>query len=201
MTATGTPACCEAISAMRSSPSPASTAPTISRWAPRGVGRDSGADTSRRCTLLGLYTGLVRLEHLLAGLAGPDADRILDREDEDLPVPDRARAGVLEDHLVNHRRVHVLDHALQLELRPEVDRDRRAAVVLRDPLLTPRALHLHDRDAREAALEQLLTDRLERLVTYVCDDHLHADTPSVVIAVTAGAAAGLYPFVSAGIAP
>src|SRR4051794_17661445 len=196
---------------MRSSPSPASTAPTISRWAPRGVGRDSGAgmepaltDGSRvdgwllPMTIapathdLGLDPGLVRLEHLLARLAGPDADRILDREDEDLPVPDRARAGVLQDRLGDHRRVHVLDHALQLQLRPEVDRDRRAAVVLRDPLLASRALHLADRDARETAFEELLTDRLERLVPDVGDDHLHAVTPSLVIAVTpAGAASGL----------
>ena len=38
------PAWEDAISAIRSSPSPASTAPTISRWAPRGVGSESGAD-------------------------------------------------------------------------------------------------------------------------------------------------------------
>ena len=42
-TATGAPVCCPAISATRSRPSPASTAPTISRCAPRGEGRDSGA--------------------------------------------------------------------------------------------------------------------------------------------------------------
>src|SRR4051812_28202526 len=134
----------------------------------------------------------MRLKHFLAGLAGPDADRILDREDEDLPVPYRARTGVLQDRLGDHRRVHVLDHALQLELRPEMDRDRRAAVVLGDPLLASRALHLCDRDAREATLEQLLTDRLERLVPDVCHDHLHALTPSLVMAVTpAGAVSGL----------
>src|SRR3954451_4745224 len=150
MTATGTRACCKAISAMRSSPSPASTAPTISRWAPRGVGRDSGADTSRRCTWLGLDPGLVRLQHFLARLAGPDADRILDREGEDLPVPDRARTGVLQDRLRDHGRVRVPDHALQLEPRPEVDCDRRAAVVLGDPLLAPRSLRLFNRDSREA---------------------------------------------------
>src|SRR3954463_12569769 len=164
---------------MRSSPSPASTAPTISRWAPRGEGSDSGADTERPCTRLGLYACLVRLQHFLARLAGADADRILDREDEDLPVPDRARAGVLQDRLRDHRHVHIVDHALQLQLRPEVDRDRRAAVVLRDPLLASRPLHLGDRDAREATLEQLLADRLERLVADISDNHLHAVTPSL----------------------
>src|SRR4051794_8529744 len=214
MTATGPRAWREAISAMRSSPSPASTAPTISRWAPRGEGSDSGADTERPGSTngpwvdgrlrvepmrpathaLGLYAGLVRLQHFLAGLAGSDADRVLDREDEDLPVPDRARPGVLQDRLRDNRHVHVVDHDLQLQLRPEVDRDRRSAVVLGDPLLASRSLHLGDRDAREAALEQLLADRLERLVADVGDDHLHAVTPSLfagaAVAVTTGAASG-----------
>src|SRR4051812_7038123 len=178
---------------MRLSPSPASTAPTISRWAPRGDGSDSGASMERRCTrALSLYPGLVRLQHFLTRLAGADANRVLDREQEDLPVPDRARAGVLQDRLGDHRGIHVLHHALQLELRPEVDSDRGAAVVLRDPLLASRALHLCDGDAREAALEQFLSDRLERLVPDVCDDHLHAVTPSLfagaaVVARTAAA--------------
>src|SRR3954454_2950920 len=41
--ATGEPACREAISATRPRPSPARTAAIISKCAPRGVGRDSGA--------------------------------------------------------------------------------------------------------------------------------------------------------------
>src|SRR3954454_11291599 len=180
---------------MRSRPSPASTAPTISRWAPRGDGSDSGASIGRLCTEnLGLYPGLVRLQHFLARLAGADPDRVLDREDENLPVPDRARAGVLQDRLGDHGHVHVVDHALQLQLRPEVDRDRRAAVVLRDPLLTPRALHLGYRDAGEATLEQLLADRLDRLVADIRNDHLHAVTPSLFavapVAARTGAASG-----------
>src|SRR3954471_12125207 len=149
----------------------------------------------RRCTRLSLYACLMRLQHFLARLAGADADRILDREDEDLPVPDRARTGVLQDRLGDHGHVHIVDHALQFELRRGVDRDRRAAVVLRDPLLASRALHLGDRDAREAALEQFLTDRLERLMPDVCDDHLHAVTPSVLtgvaVAALTGSASGL----------
>src|SRR4051794_7927536 len=196
-------------------PSPASTAPTISRWAPRGEGSDSGAGIGppaltngsrvdgrlRACATatathdLRLYSGLMRLQHFLARLAGADPDRILDREDEDLPVPDRARAGVLQDRLGDDRHVHVVDHALQLQLRPEMNRDRRAAVVLGDSLLAARALHLGDRDAREAALEQLLANRLERLMSDVRDNHLHAVTPSLFagtpVAARTGAASGL----------
>src|SRR4051812_47431534 len=178
---------------MRSSPSPASTAPTISRWAPRGEGSDSGAGTGPERNL-GLYACLVRLQHFFARLAGTDADRVLDREDEDLPVPDRARTGVLQDRLGDHRLIHVVHHALQLQLRPEMDRDRRAAVVLGDPLLTSRPLHLGDRDAREPSLEQLLADRLERLVADIGHDHLHAVTPSLFasspVAARPGAASG-----------
>src|SRR3712207_1883746 len=174
MPATGARAWREAISAIRSSPSPASTAPTISRRAPRGDGRDSGAGTSGRVIASGACSDArVRLEHLLAGLPGADANRVLDGEKEDLPVADGARPGVLQDRLDDHRGVLVLDHALQLQLRPEVDRDRGAAVVLGDSLLTPGALHLADREARESALEQVFPDRLERLVADVRDDHLH----------------------------
>ena len=54
--------------------------------------------------------------------------------------------------------------------------------MLGDPLLAPRALHLCDGDAREAALEQFLTDRLERFMADVGDDHLHAVTPSLFAA-------------------
>src|SRR4051812_32458012 len=105
MTATGTRAWRAAISAMRSSPSPASTAPTISRWAPRGEGSDSGADTDGRVIRLGradLDAG-VCLEHFLTGLAGADARGLLDGKEEDLPVADLAGAPVLQDRVHDHR--------------------------------------------------------------------------------------------------
>jgi hypothetical protein len=64
---------------------------------------------------------LVRLKDLLALLAGANADGFLDCEDEDLPVPDRARAGVLEDHLLHDLEVVGLHDDLHLELGPQVD--------------------------------------------------------------------------------
>src|SRR5690349_15534085 len=177
MTATGTRAWRVAISAMRSSPSPASTAPTISRWAPRGDGSDSGADN----TDLGAdLDARVCLQHVLAGLAGTDAHGILDGKDEDLPVADLPGASVPQDGVDDHASVTVLDHALHLELRPQVDRDRRAAVLLGDALLPSAPLHLGDRDAGESLLQEVLPDRLERLVPDVRDNHLHDVTPAVV---------------------
>ena len=47
----------------------------------------------------------VGLQRLLTGLAGADAVGLLDRHDEDLPVADRARSGVLEDGVDD--RLHV----------------------------------------------------------------------------------------------
>src|SRR4051812_37298720 len=101
------------------------------------------------------------LEDLLARLSCSDANRILDGEQEDLPVPDvtcPCMAQDRSDHLLHVRR---LDDTLDLELRPEVDRQSRTAVLLGNPLLPARALHLRDREAREAGVEQLLPDRLE----------------------------------------
>src|SRR3954453_8277761 len=120
---------------------------------------------------------LVGLQHLLAGLAGADANFVLDRQQEDLPVADRAGPRVPQYRVRDDVDRVVVDHALQPELRPQVDRELRAAVVLGDPLLPARALRLEDRERRVAGLEQVLADRLERLVADIGDDHLH-EVPS-----------------------
>src|SRR5215212_8843785 len=123
----------------------------------------------------------MRLEHFLAGLAGADADCILDGKKEDLPVADLPGTGVPQDRVDDYSGVPVLADALHLELRPQVDGDRRAAVVLGDALLASAPLHLADREAGEALLQEVLPDRLERLVPDVRDDHLHDVTPAVVV--------------------
>src|SRR5690349_24790915 len=51
---------------------------------------------------------LMGLQDLLAGLAGADADRILDREHEDLPVADRARSRVRQNRLCDDADVFVV---------------------------------------------------------------------------------------------
>ena len=105
------------------------------------------------------------------------------------------RTGMAQDALHHRLDVGRGDHALDLELGPQVVGELRAAIALGDPLLASRALHLGDRDAREAALEQFLTDRLERLMPDVGDDHLHAVTPSlfagVAVVARTGAASGM----------
>ena len=60
----------------------------------------------------------VCLQHVLALLAGADANRLLDRQDEELPVTDRAGPRVPQDHLLDQPDVLRLDDALELQLRP-----------------------------------------------------------------------------------
>src|SRR5262245_36283098 len=97
--------------------------------------------TSGAIAIGGHLLVIVGLEHGLALLAGADAHGILDRQDEELAVADVAGAGVLQDRVLDDPHVLRLDHALDLQLRPQVHRERRPAVVLRDCLLSPRALH------------------------------------------------------------
>src|SRR6185436_1514931 len=78
----------------------------------------------------GDLAGLVGLKHLLARFARPDPDRVLDGEDEDLPVSDLTRPGVLENRVRHDADVLVVDHDLELHLRPQVDGQLRASVVL-----------------------------------------------------------------------
>ena len=115
----------------------------------------------------------VRLQDLLAGLAGPDAVGLLDRKHEHLAVADGAGAAVLQDRV--HDRLHVArrDDALDLDLGAEVVRDLRPAVLLGDALLPAGPLHLADGQRGEAERQQLGADGLERLVPDDADDDLH----------------------------
>src|SRR5919106_1588620 len=135
---------------------------------------------------------LVGLEDELALLARANPNGLLDGQHEQLPVANRAGASVPQDHLLDHAGVLALDDAFELELRPQVHGERRAAVVLGDRLLPAGALHLADREAREPGLEQVRPDRLEGLVANVGDDHLHAGASAVTVcAAGAGRAAGV----------
>src|SRR3954471_250332 len=164
----------------RPRPSPATTAATMSMWTVRSRaasssgrrpgGRDcpsplgSGDDGTRLAGVDRRGRVRVGLQGLLPALARPDAVGLLDRHDEALSVADRAGPGVAEDAL--HHGLDVLrrDHALDLELGPQVVGQLRPAVAIRDALLAPRALDLADRQAREPEVEELRADGLEALV-------------------------------------
>ena len=100
------------------------------------------AASGTRHPLLGRGGRRVRvgLEDLLAGLTGPDAVALLDREHEHLPVAHGAGARVLEDRVDDRLHVAVGDHALELHLRAQVVGQLRPAVALGDPLLPPEPL-------------------------------------------------------------
>src|SRR3954470_24002040 len=106
----------------------------------------------------------MRLQDLLAGLAGAHAVGLLDRQDEDLAVAHAAGAGVAQDRVDDAADVAGSDDALDLDLWSQVVRQLGAAVALGDALLAARALDLADRERREPLREQVGADRLERLV-------------------------------------
>ena len=114
-----------------------------------------------------------------SALAGADADRLLDVEDEDLPVPRLAGVGELQDHVNGPLQVDVVHRDLELQLRPQEDRRAGAPVALREPLLPAGALRLRDRHGREAHRGEAVVDALQRLVADVGLDLLHARRPLV----------------------
>src|SRR5262245_38858966 len=61
------------------------------------------------------------LDRVRSALAGADPDRFLDLVDEDLPVPDAAGVGGLDDGLDGLVCELVADDHLDLDLRQEVD--------------------------------------------------------------------------------
>src|SRR4029450_6336636 len=93
-------------------------------------------------------------QRLGAGLAGADADRLLDAGDEDLAVADLAGAGGLADGLDRALDQRIVDHHLDLDLGQETHGVLRAAVDLGLALLAAEALHFADRRAREGERRQ-----------------------------------------------
>src|SRR4051812_41896878 len=78
----------------------------------------------------------VRLQDGSSTLAGSDANRIVNVEDEDLSVAHLTGTGVLENHIGDDRDLRVVDHTFDLELRTQVDHQFRATVRLGDALLS-----------------------------------------------------------------
>src|SRR5512146_1488514 len=77
------------------------------------------------------------LERVLAALAGPDADRFIERRDEDLPVTDAPGARHRHDRLHDVTHDVVLDDDLDADLGDEVDHVGRAPVDLLLPARPP----------------------------------------------------------------
>src|ERR1019366_536536 len=118
------------------------------------------------------------LEGVLAGLAGADANDLLERRDEALAVTDLAGARRRLNRLDDTVDDGVVDGRLDLHLGQEIDDVLGAAIELGVALLAAEALDFRHCDALHADRAQGLTHfvELERL-----DDrghHLHGCTPS-----------------------
>ena len=93
-----------------------------------------------------------------ASLAGPDPDRLLHGEDEDLAITDATGVGRLHDglhDLVDHV---VPDRDLELDLRKEIHHVLRPPVELGVPLLSAESLDLGDRHSLDTQALQGLLD-------------------------------------------
>src|SRR5260221_4330702 len=109
--------------------------------------------------------GTPPLDGVAAALAGADADRLVDRADEDLAVADAAGMRGVLDRLDGALDQRVLHDDLDLHLGQEIDDVFGAAIELGVALLPAEPLRLGDRDALDADLVQgfLHLVELERL--------------------------------------
>jgi hypothetical protein len=83
-------------------------------------------------------------------LAGADADRLVDRRDEDLAVADPAGMGRVLDRLHRALNQPILHHHLDLHLRQEVDHVFGPAIQLGMAFLATETLGLGDGDTLDA---------------------------------------------------
>ncbi len=107
----------------------------------------------RRSKLIGRHGGkhfavVAHLDCVGSPVAGPDSDRLLHVENEDLSVADAAGPRGILDRLNYIFDERIFDHHLDLHLGEKVDHIFGAAVKLGMPLLPAEALDLGDRDAR-----------------------------------------------------
>src|SRR5262249_61481874 len=91
-----------------------------------------------------------------AALAGPDADDLVDREHEDLPVTDPAGLGRFLDGFHHLHHLLLPNDDLELHLRKKIDDVLGPAVQLRVTLLPSEPFHLADGEALDADRRQAL---------------------------------------------
>src|SRR5437773_6284781 len=141
----------------------------------------SGNHPGSRSYLVAPHRTLAVLDRVGPVLPGPDADRVLDPDHEDLAVTDLAVAGPpghrqLVDDDAHDLRLH---DGLDLEAGAERDVHRLAAIRLGVAALRSAAFDLGHRDARNPALVQHVLDLLQALVADDRDHHLHRHAASV----------------------
>src|SRR5215510_566661 len=104
-------------------------------------------------------------DRILTVLAGADADRFIDREDEYLSVAEFARAGGLDNRVDSVLDDLVIKDDFNLQFRHEFNFVLAAPVDLGVALLPPEALHLADGHALHAERLQRVFDAFEQVRT------------------------------------
>src|SRR5688572_21288528 len=117
-----------------------------------------------------------------------DAVHILDRDDEDLPVSDFARAGGVEDRADGDLDERVRHADLEAHLLVQLHLHRGAAVGLHRVGLAAVAEYARDGEALHFRAVQTLEDVVQLVRSDDRDDELHATPPAV--ATLAGRATG-----------
>src|SRR3989442_5811640 len=95
-----------------------------------------------------------RSDRVAVPLAGANADHLVHRGDEDLPVPDPSGSRGAGYRLNDLRRMGVVDQHHDLHLGHELDHVFGAPIELRVPFLSPESLHLFDRHAVDSDSRQ-----------------------------------------------
>src|SRR5690606_26573900 len=141
----------------------ASTAGAAWAWESAGsASRAAGKHSLRTRLAIGRSSCAGRSDRGRAGLAGADADDLLQVIDKDLSVADLPGTGGILDRLDGLVGEFVDDGGLELDLGQEVDDVFGAAIELGMALLAAEALHLGDGDALDADRRQGLADLVER---------------------------------------
>src|SRR4029077_2014702 len=96
--------------------------------------------------------------------AGPDADAIVHRKDEDLAITDLAVGAAppcLDDRIDGRLDEVFIDRDLEFDLPQQVDRKLVSAVNFRVPFLTAETLYVHHCQSEDLDVRESLFDRLE----------------------------------------
>jgi len=119
-----------------------------------------------------------RMKKLTLHLPGPDPDRGLDRQNEDLTIPDIPGSCRFDDRSNQIVSFLVPDHDLDLDLGKHVNDHWLPPVFECDALLLSPPLNFGDSHAGHPYLRKRLFNKFEPFLLDNCLDKLHNDHPS-----------------------
>src|SRR6476659_4674083 len=123
-----------------------------------------------------------RRDGRLVLLLRADAVHVLDRDDEDLPITDVARAGAVEDRAHGHLDEGIGHADLEANLLVQLHLHGRTAVGLHRVRLAAVPEHARDGEALHLGPVQALEDVVQLVGADDRDDELHATPPATAAA-------------------